>query len=122
MHPQLHIARIKYNATFDDIGPFISGIIYEIVDSNWKLLMESVKPDLEVYMGDIIESFFIPIFDKIALEEFSDGQSDLEAYSHLSDSKNPSNSSSSSGSSVVVHQLTFSALACSVAIFSLVFL
>lgn len=92
---QLHITHLKVNGTYENIGPFLSGILEEIIDSNWKILVESINPDLEIYMGDIIKSAFTPIFDKIALEEFYDGQSDLEAFSIVFDPKDSSSSSSS---------------------------
>lgn len=95
IHLQLLVTHLTLKGTYEDVGPFISGIINEILDSNWKILMESMIPDMEVYMGDIIKSFFIPIFDKIALEDFSDGQSFLETYPVELDSDSPSSISSS---------------------------
>ena len=105
---QLHVTHLKHKSTLKDIGPFITGILFEIAESNWKLLLEFIIDDLEVNLVDVIKSFFTPIFDKISLEEFSDGQSNLETLSVVSDSKSSSSNSSSSNNA---QKLTSSILA-----------
>lgn len=120
MHLKLHVTHFTLNTRYENIGPFLSGFADAIMDSNWKLLLESINPDLEIYMGDVIKSFFTPIFNKIPLEEFSDGQSVLEAYPVVSDSKSPMSSSSSSDSSSV-RKLSSSAFVWTTLLFALTF-
>lgn len=120
MHLQYFVTNTIQKSTYEDIGPFLSGIIDEVMDSNLKILFESILPDLEMHIGDIIKSLFGLMFDKIALEEFYDEESDLEAYPVLSDLKNPSSSSSSSGS--VIHKLHSRVLILSVPQIFLTFL
>lgn len=112
---QLHVTHLTLNATYEDVGSFFSGIMDELMVSNWELLIESIIPDMEKYMGDIIKSFFEPIFDKIALEDFSDGQSFLETYPVELDSDSlsrisSSNSSGGSSSRGEVQKSIFSSL------------
>lgn len=113
MNAQLHVTGFAQKTRYKDMGPFLTGIADEILDSNWKLVFESVNPDVEVYMGDIIKSILTPIFDKIALEEFFNGQSALEVNPIVSDSTAISSSSSS------IQKLTCSALIWCTLLFSI---
>lgn len=118
VHLKLHITQFTQKSTYEDIGPFVSGIADDVLESNWKFLLESINPDLEIHIGDMVKSIFTPIFDNIALGEFYDGQPFLEAYPIVSDSENPNSSSSSSS---VVQISISSTVFWSVLLFSISF-
>lgn len=123
MQPQFNFTHITSHVQLDDIGSFINGVVDEILESNSEILLKSIKPDLEKYIGEIIKSIAKPIFDNYALEEFSDGQSVLETYPKTSNSnsRNSRKRSSSNRSSFVVEKMTSSALIWRMLLFALIF-
>lgn len=76
----MNVTHFTQKSRFQDIGPFVKGILDEILESNWRILLESINPDVEIYMGDIIQAICTPIFDEYAIEAFFEGQSFFEAY------------------------------------------
>lgn len=85
-----------------------------MLDSNWRHLLDSIDADLEIHIGNIIKSILGPIFDEVAITEFTYESSDLD--------ENPvelvpQNSNSSS----VAQKLAFSLLTWSLALSSRMF-
>lgn len=111
VHPQLHIAHLSADIEYENIGPFVSHIANGLFDSNWRKLLETINPDLELHIGDVIKLILVPIFDEVAINELIYKKSILRTIliDWISDK-----SSSRSGS--VVQKLAFGLFACSLLI------
>lgn len=118
MHPQLHVSHLSQQIKYENIGSFVGHIANGIFDSNWEKLLETINSDLEIHIAEVIKSILAPIFDEVAINEFTYRKSILETKLIDWVSQNPRSSSSSK----VVEKLTFSLFALSLLLSARTFL
>lgn len=124
----MNVSHSIQHVKFENIGPFITHISNEILESNWRELFTSIKSDLKIHISNIVKSVLDPIFDEIAITEITYEQTELEmnrliesaqriSSNRSTNSTQSSNSRSSrissSSSSSVVQKLPFILLVCS---------
>lgn len=120
VHPKLHVSHLSQHIKYVDVGRFISHIANGIFDANWEKLLETINSDLEIHIGNIVQLILTPIFDEVAIDEFTYKKSGLETTLFEWISHNPSSSSSSSSSSVV-QKLAFGLFAWSLLLTARIF-
>lgn len=105
VYSKLHLPQFSHHVKFENIGPFISHVVDGILDSHWRHLVDSISPDLEIHIGNIMKEIINPVVDVIPIKEFTYESSDLEV--------NPvglTSGNSSSNSSGMVQKLASSIL------------
>lgn len=114
VHSKLNVPDLTQHVEYENIGPFISHVANGMLDSNWRHLLDSINADLEIHIGNIVKSILGPIFDEVAITEFTYESSDLD--------ENPVESvPQNSNSSSVAQKLAFSLLTGSLALSSRMF-
>lgn len=96
---QVNVSHSMQHIKYDNIGPFITHFSNELLKSNWRELFESIKPNLEIHISDIIQSVIKPILDEVAITEFTYEQSELEMNRLIEPVPQSSRKSSKSNSS-----------------------